>query len=494
MGRGDDRTVRSIALCRAAMAGWLIAAPGCVALNSSYQDSGSDDGGAGGTGSAGTPTPSSTVGGGGTAGATTGESTDAGSVTTQTDEPPFAWEFTDDERSEFEAGELALIEWDDSSDAVILTPATNKGQLRSRVFQTDGIEAHLTHLEWTTRAPYGVGLWDAEVDGLDVYPMGGIDTSGLELLLRFDRGGAPFEPMDTVLDASSMGNHGTVHGPQMISVRGVFDWAAQNWGDSYLQHSTSALAPGTAEFTWTAWFRGDACEPSASIVNFDALDTADEGTASIWLACGQSEGCSDRPGLNHGVVHGAVLEIDEAGNDAGLHRCGTARIDDGEWHHLAMVVRRSQGMTHLDVFVDGEDEGSASLESQSDYAYNNLQVFSTVGNADLHHPAAGAFDEVMVWRRALSPEELRSLHARGARRISVRLRACAETDCSDDPPFTGPYGLDSFFIDSGPEHDHGHDVGEFDLVGVAFQYELTLEVSAPVASPQLPRISLYAER
>lgn len=464
-----------------------------MGLNPSFEDAGTDGGGGEGGGTS-SPSPSSTGVAEGTGGGTERPPTTGAPVTTQGDERPDAWDFTDDERAEFEAGELSMTEWDDGPGAVVLVPGTSKGQLLSRIFQTDGVEAALTHLEWTARAPYGVGLWDPDVDELEEYAMGGIDKTALELLLRFDRAEAPFEPMAAVLDASSMGNDGVVHGPALMSVPGVFGSAVQNSGDSYLRHPTSALAPGTSEFTWSAWFRGNACDPSASILNFDALDAADEGTASLWLACGQPVGCPNASSVTHAVIHGAVLEIDEGGSDDGLHRCGSARIDDQNWHHLAMVVRRSQGMTHLDLFVDGEPEGSASLESQSDYAYNNLQLFSTIGNADDHHPAAGTFDEVTVWRRPLSLEELRSLYARGARRVTLRVRACEEDDCSDEPPFVGPGGPDTFFLDSGPEHGHGHDLSDLDLVGVAFQYELTLEAWASVASPQLPHISMRAER
>lgn len=490
MLRRDDRA----AARRVAFACLLVPSLACVGLNPSYQDSGTEGGGGGEGDGTSSPSSSATSAAAGTGAGTELPPTTGAPVTTQGDESPDAWVFTDDERAEFEAGELSLTEWNDGPGAVVLVPGTNKGQLRSRIFQTGGLEADLTHLEWTALAPYGVGLWDPEVDELEAYAMGGIDKTALELLLRFDRNEAPFEPKDEVLDASVMGNDGVVRGPALTSVSGRFGWAVQNSGNSYVRHSTSALAPGTSEFTWSGWFRGSACDPSASIVNFDALDEADEDTVSLWLACGQPEGCSEAPSVDHAVIHGALYEIDSEGSRDGLHRCGSTRIDDQNWHHLAMVVRRGQGMTHLDLFVDGEEEGSASLGAQSDYAYNNLQLFSTIGNADEHHPSEGAFDEVTVWRRPLSLEEIRSLYARGVRRVTVRVRACEEDDCSDDPPFVGPRGADSFFLDSGPEHDHRHDVLDLELVGVAFQYELTLETSGTLTSPQFPRISLRAER
>ncbi len=500
MRRGDDRAATRLAArgvtpaCVLVGSACLLAPTwACVRLNPDFEDTGTQGGGGEGGGTS-SPLPSSTSAAGGTGAGTERPPTTGAPATTQGSEPPDAWDFTDDEREEFEAGELSMTEWSDGPGAVVLMRGTSKGQLLSRVFQTDGVEAALTRLEWTALAPYGVGLWDPGVDELEEYAMGGIDKAGLELLLRFDRDQAPFEPMATVLDASSMGNDGIVHGPALMSVPGLFGWAVENTGDSYVRHSTSSLAPGTSEFTWSAWFRGDACDPSTSIVNFDALDAQDAGTVSLWLACGQSVDCPNAIPPGHAVIHGALFEIDESGNGDGVHRCGTARIDDQNWHHLAMVVRRSQGMTHLDLFADGEQEASASLESQSDYAYNNLQHFSTIGNADEHHPAQGFFDEVTVWRRPLSLDEIKTLYARGARRVTVRVRACDEDDCSDEPPFIGPGGEDSFFLDSGPEHDHGHDLSDLDLVGVAFQYELTLEASLMVASPQFPRISLHAER
>ncbi len=463
---------------------------GCVGLNPAYSD-GRDDatGGGGGTDSADPSGGTAMSGSGGSGVGTSAEETTDSDTTAE--QPPDGWEFTDDEQSEFEAGDLNNLHWSGDVDAVVLELEQNSGRITSRVFTTGGPLAHLTDLEWDPAGPYGVGLFDPEVDEIVEYELGGCNIDGLELLLRFDDEG-DLAPNDPVPDASVDGNDGTVRGATLIRTRGVFKNGLTNGGDGYIEHPTAPLAPGTTEFTWTAWYRNDDCGFGETIISFDAPDTADLDTESVWLACGV-EGFCDMGGADGAQLQAAAFYISDSGERLGPTACsGKATIDDSIWHHVALRLRHTGGGSALQTYVDGEPTGAEGLwGNQFDYAQGPQQTFATLGNAEIAHSGAGDFDEVTVWDRPLEPNEIKDLYSRGASDVVLRVRACMQEDCSDEPPFVAPDGMDGF-RDSGPPEGHGHDIEPLDLVGVAFQYELHMDARSGVPSPRIPRVSMYA--
>jgi hypothetical protein len=54
--------------------------------------------------------------------------------------------------------------------------------------------------------------------------------------------------------------------------------------------------------------------------------------------------------------------------------------------------------------------------------------------------AIGSFDEAVIWARAISPAELRTVYQRGALDLMLQVRFCSIADCSDGGAFVGPDG------------------------------------------------------
>ena len=87
--------------------------------------------------------------------------------------------------------------------------------------------------------------------------------------------------------------------------------------------------------------------------------------------------------------------------------------------------------------------------------------------------AEGIFDDVVVAPRAWTAVEVESAYTRHALGLTVRLRTCAEPDCSDDPPFGQALQDDGPELQAPIERDVSSSLGRY----VQYEVELTTEGS-----------------
>lgn len=135
-------------------------------------------------------------------------------------------------------------------------------------------------------------------------------------------------------------------------------------------------------------------------------------TLSAWLRSVSQEADV----LGNGTGAGSVLLMSYKGvarahhwTSGGLTMLdGTARIDDGRWHHLAQV---GDG-TSLKLYVDGKLEAEKPLRGSLCASDAPLYV-GWRGGDRLNSRCAGALDEVSIQGRALSPEEVTAEFALG---------------------------------------------------------------------------------
>ena len=86
---------------------------------------------------------------------------------------------------------------------------------------------------------------------------------------------------------------------------------------------------------------------------------------------------------------------------------GTGTLERDTWYHIAL---RHNG-THLSVFYDGELNKNLSITDGIYDSSGNMAVGRANGN-----PMNGTMDEVGVWNRSLTDEEIRELYKRGSAR------------------------------------------------------------------------------
>jgi hypothetical protein len=198
----------------------------------------------------------------------------------------------------------------------------------------------------------------------------------------------------------------------------------------------------------------------------------------LWLGCTSLDGDGGAVGTLGDTfcsTRGAMSDCANAN--------GSRVLTDGAWHHMA-IVKSGHSPATLSSYLDGELQGSSPAAYSNPIVFDDGTEFAIGAFSKGTYPADGVFDEVAVWRRALSADEVLALYRRGAERLTLQVRACEDPQC-DGVPFAGP-AADSArsFVD--PKGGLGPpDAQALAASGRYVQYRAHFETSDPSASPAL---------
>lgn len=183
-------------------------------------------------------------------------------------------------------------------------------------------------------------------------------------------------------------HHGKLkYGPAWQPSGGRIDGALSFDGDNdYVTCSTGPAITGTGNFTVSTWVNTDSNNAGA-IVNQRSTGSANGSYMLNVLATG--------------YVHFAVYN-----NGHGFNFESDVTVNDGCWHHV-VGVRTST--TAGKIYVDGELAGSGSGTAKS---LNNVTVSIGRWNGDGQY-FDGKIDDVRIYNRALSDEEIEELSQGG---------------------------------------------------------------------------------
>ncbi len=130
-----------------------------------------------------------------------------------------------------------------------------------------------------------------------------------------------------------------------------------------------------------------------------------------------------------------------------LRMYGGSGLNDGRWHHLAVVTNPSS--MNGQIWIDGVSQAvaytgsSGSLTTFSDFVFPlALGVLNGASPVQYH---AGSLDEVAIWSRALHADEIKQIYRRGANRILFQVRTCDDAACSGDT-WVGPDNTSNTFF------------------------------------------------
>jgi hypothetical protein len=206
-------------------------------------------------------------------------------------------------------------------------------------------------------------------------------TRGLVAYWSFDEGSG-----NTAYDASGNGNHGTIYGAKWTSGKSggalSFDGV-----DDYVEITNSPTLQITSDLTIELWVKFNAFNRRLiEKWRWGEFCLIAYGTQTGYLYWNHGNG-TDRVNI---VLTGSILEL-------------------GKWYHI-VVVRDSKAKT-VQAYVNGVGQGPRSYTLDAATSSYNVEIGRS--NPEMLNFHNGLIDEVRIYNRALSPEEIRFHYSRG---------------------------------------------------------------------------------
>ena len=222
-----------------------------------------------------------------------------------------------------------------------------------------------------------VVIQDASADALDP-----------DLVLYFD-----YEDFkgDIVLEKSGRGYDGEINGKITQSDDGKFGKAAHFTATSFLDLDGPNVKPEdipTEGMSVVAWINVEAISDMA-IFNARAAD----GT---WLVHPEARGDGNYRWLNRGPNPGRTIFDIRAGKNVA-----------DEWQHYAGTYSRADELAVL--YINGEKVGEEKARLDTPIADNWGQGARVGFNIDAKRPFTGLMDDLNVWKRGLTAEEVTAI-------------------------------------------------------------------------------------
>ena len=159
------------------------------------------------------------------------------------------------------------------------------------------------------------------------------------------------------------------------------------------------------------------------------LNTDDDFTIDAWInkgtqpapgiILGQSDGTSgsDRPLIWFRVFGGGSVSalLRGTGTSATVRADSSQLVNDEQWHHVAAVWKAASGL--LLIYVDGVESGRATGSLGGNTASNDWVGIGGVNDnlgEGVQHFYQGLIDEVGIFHRALTDDEIETLHCAGS--------------------------------------------------------------------------------
>ena len=251
-----------------------------------------------------------------------------------------------------------------------------------------------------------------EIRELTVVPVfsGSAANRGLVLYYPFD-----LDEGGKVTDASGGRHDGIVNDAKWTSagrIGGAYDFSGS--GTPYISFDPGDLA-GTRALSVAAWIRnfGDPGDWEYVIkCGYDGGVDADNRIMFIFLGF-------QKTGVSPGNICGSTLGIQR--DSDGVLASQTVYLNkplsyfrDGNWHHVAMTWDGTTATWYVEGQFNSQATTSAGCLAHS--AGQRLLIGNGYSFGSIHENFNGLIDEVMIYNRALSGEEVGALYARGADR------------------------------------------------------------------------------
>lgn len=404
---------------------------------------------------------------------------------------------TDDGWGGFDLGEHWNTYWETGRPDIpadnwlrLSPPLTHTGVFTSRVFDAfNGV--NWTSLYWTPRRPYAKALPD-DGQAETAYELGNANMLGNQVLLHLDTFSDTTVITSSVILPVATGVTSETSGLDIpavcpaVAVPGVemCPGLIQDGRFTYAFNFTGALSQtmrindthDPRRYAVELWVRPAVVTDTSFILRTDALtETVAPGQYSQLL----------------GIQDGKFVHYVNAGGDRSV--VGSTDVQAGTWYHL---VGTAQSNGDLELFVNGHLEGRRGGLQTLWTGGDHYRLGAAYGPTGTTTYFSGDLDEVAIYSRTLSTSEVVDHYLRGALRLGIQTRSCADPDCAD-ADFVGPGGLAAASFTEQDATLMGGDMplaAPLDLPDNRYaQYQVTLESDDLTYTPELYQVGLGPE-
>ncbi len=171
--------------------------------------------------------------------------------------------------------------------------------------------------------------------------------------------------------------------------------------------SPALIQFGKADFTIEAWIKTTATVAQGILTKNDADTTWEAGEKSFYL------------------TNGGVPQFVGFGNN---FIKGTTAVNDGAWHHLAVVWDYSSGTSGTGkIYVDGQNNTNTGTTNyaatNNDVSGHTIKVGGKNGGTEAPNYFSGSIDEIRLWNTARTIDEIQTYMSRSLSGSEVGLAA-----------------------------------------------------------------------
>ncbi|KKQ99920.1 MAG: hypothetical protein UT24_C0021G0009 [Candidatus Woesebacteria bacterium GW2011_GWB1_39_12] len=300
-----------------------------------------------------------------------------------------------------------------------LTSTNFSGSFGSRIFDSSNTNTKWSNITWGVGIPYGEEL-----------PSGGKNTSfglmdGNVLLFHFNNDSSVGENNSFVYDYSGMGNNGTISNANLTTDSYFGRMAARFENGTIIVQNTTSLND-LAQLSISAWvlFNSSVQKQTMRIVSKQDSLTRNGWRLQIDFSLQQSrmDFIATYDATDTSISYTA-LYLDSVFSEQ--------RILNDTWNHIAVSWDGTDTARGMVIYFNG-DNSTQYHSSSAGNRQPDTNATLLISNTQLgERPMNGSIDEVAIWNRSLSKDEIWDLYIRGVSRLNLTARICSDPICSN---------------------------------------------------------------
>lgn len=307
-------------------------------------------------------------------------------------------------QADFDSGAYYQTFYNTSGEFVQLNASQTTGNYTSKIFDA-GQNSSWNNISWWR----AVGFELPNYGENESYLIQGIDMTGNVLLMHMN------EANGTIVDSSGQGNNGTTYGGVTYGANGKLNKALFFGNDGDVVESDSYNYTFGQKLTLAAWFKYSGAGTGSPRIleiskngdaNSHCLATDSDGSLRAWVECDTGS---------------RVASVDDSNN-----------YNDGKWHLMVYTYSNPNAMLYVDGIQTASITGGCT--NLDDGRYLAIGAISNGSGAYTHaqHEFDGYIDEVSVWNRSLSAEEVLRMYREGILYLNLSVRSCDDDNCSGE--------------------------------------------------------------